>query len=1062
VRLWLTRHRGARHVSTLSRSPTSRFEKGECVLFIGAGIGIHYKDGQGEPLPNVQGLADELVEHFDELKIPKGDLPRVAQLVELRSTRGELDAFIKKRFANVQPDAHIQWLTTFRWRSIYTTNYDMGLEKAYEINGHPPQNPVPISITANMRYTDTQVDVPIFHLHGTPYNPCPSAIVVTELDYTHYKEHRQMVWNRLKNDSAVSTILYVGYSGRDPNWKLIIEEMAQDFKPSKPPISFKVDPYADEIDIEVDKEVRRIETLVISLADFHALVEKEIGDYRPAPDTLNKLRNSVPQHLREHYDKAPAPMLRLLDSWSYVNGEDMSSAPNVEEFLNGFSANWQLVAQNRRFIRDVEAELLDHVLEFSAGANPRSTVFALLGPAGYGITTISMAIAVKIVQEKWGTVFALRQGKDLKEGDISYASSLFPDFPCYFIIDQAKEQAPRIQNALAQQRSVQRNSLFIIAERRNEWLSANPGFHTEDFDVEPLSDAEINRLLDFLTQEDALGDLGPLDRPYQFDIVKKKHEQQLLVAMREATAGDGVGFDTIIETEFRGVDEGVNDSVARELYLLVCCFYQHGILIRDQLIGDILNSELSDLYQKLGTSLDGMIEYVETSKDRGLFALRARHRTIAEIVWKKCGSQVRKEHLLQRSMEKMNLIYDLDRTVFDLFVMSDEIVATFSTFKGKVTFFETAARRAPNNVFVLQHFARMLLHEGQLKLALNQIDEAIGKSKPRVIRPLHHTRGMIMEELAMTEENIELARKYLAHSEREFRICIGEKEADDYGHTGLAELLLRWAKRNGISTAEGSEYLEKSEKVIAEGLKVVSDKSRLLIVSAKIQKELGNRPEWLSKLRQAVESSTGNEISRYLLGRAYREENKPDMAMQVLEPVIRNDFGNVRAYIEYTRAMLDAGESLNKCIATLAQCRLDGEFDAAYIGLFGGLLFLDNRFADAKKLWDDAKERNFSYLERKKKQFLPHDPADRSKPLRLSGSIQVIKQGWVLLQPESGPMVIATMTWVGGSPLKGGDKVDFDITFSAKGAFAENLRRTGESNPKPESPPSDQLSLSLE
>jgi cold shock CspA family protein len=652
-----------------------------------------------------------------------------------------------------------------------------------------------------------------------------------------------------------------------------------------------------------------------------------------------------------------------------------------------------------------------------------------------------MAIAVKIVQDKWGTVFWLRQGKEVKEGDVSYAASIFPDFPCYFVIDQAKEQVAKIQSALTQQRSIKRSSLFLVGERRNEWLSANVQFHTEDFGVDPLSDGEINRLLDFLADENALGELAPLDRPFQFNIVKNKHEKQLLVAMREATAGEGVGFDTIIETEFRGVEEGVDDSLARELYLLVCCFYQHGMLIRDQLIGSILNGDLPNLYQRIGTSLDGMIDYVETNNDRGLYALRARHRTIAEIVWKKCGTTARKEFLLQRSMEKMNLIYELDRTVFDLFVTSDEIVETFSTFDGKVKFFETAVHRAPNNVFVLQHFARMLLHEGHLKLALGQIDDAISKTRPRTIRSLHHTRGLILEQLAMTEDNIDLARKWLAHAEREFRICIADKETDDYGHAGVANLFLRWSWRSGISSGESTEYLQKAERSVATGLKVVSNRSPLLIISAKIQKDLGNRPEWLSKLRQAVDSNTGDDVSRYLLGRAYREEGEPAKTMEVLETIVRTDFGNVRAYLEYTRAMLDVGEPLNKCIATLAQCRLDGESDPAYIGLFGGLLFLDNRFTDAKKLWDDAKEKNFSYDDRKKRQFMPRDPADHSQALRLTGVIQVVKPGFLLIQPESGPLVLSTVTFVHGAALRQGEEVSFDITFSAKGPLAENVRR---------------------
>lgn len=235
--------------------------------------------------------------------------------------------------------------------------------------------------------------------------------------------------------------------------------------------------------------------------------------------------------------------------------------------------------------------------------------------------------------------------------------------------------------------------------------------------------------------------------------------------------------------------------------------------------------------------------------------------------------------------------------------------------------------------------------------------------------------------------------------------------------------------------------MERAEKAVADGLKTASDKSRLLTTSAKIQKELGNRPEWLSKLRQAVESNTGNEISRYLLGCAYRQEKKPDKAMQVLEAVIRNDFGNVRAYTEYTRAMLDAGEPIDKCIATLAQCRLDGESDPAYIGLFGGLLFLENRFADAKKLWDDAKEKNFSYDERKKRQFAPSDPADASKILRLNGVVQIVKPRFVLIQPESGHLVISTSTFAEGAPLKQGEQLSFEISFSAKGPLAESMRR---------------------
>ena len=78
-------------------------------------------------------------------------------------------------------------------------------------------------------------------------------------------------------------------------------------------MAYRIDPFADPLDVELHLEVRRIETLQISLPEFRALVEEEIGDRRPGPETLNKYRQQRPQHLREQYDEAPAAMMRLLE-----------------------------------------------------------------------------------------------------------------------------------------------------------------------------------------------------------------------------------------------------------------------------------------------------------------------------------------------------------------------------------------------------------------------------------------------------------------------------------------------------------------------------------------------------------------------------------------------------------------------------------------------------------------------------------------------------------------------------------------------------------------------------
>jgi tetratricopeptide (TPR) repeat protein len=382
----------------------------------------------------------------------------------------------------------------------------------------------------------------------------------------------------------------------------------------------------------------------------------------------------------------------------------------------------------------------------------------------------------------------------------------------------------------------------------------------------------------------------------------------------------------------------------------------------------------------------------------------------------------------------------VDKIVFDLFIRSDEIVDTFSTFEGKVKFFETAAQRDPDNVFVLQHFARMLLREGKFTSALAQIESAIAKDKTKSIRSLRHTRGLVLAAIALTEANDDLARKWLAQSEREFIHCISAKESDDYGHSGLASLYLAWSRRKKLSDDEGAEYLEKAETAVAKGLRVVREKTALLIISSDIQKDLGNQPERISKLRQAVDADSASAIGRYLLARAYRDQGQPRRTIEVLEPIITTDFTQVRAYIEYTRAMLEIGESIKKCAATISQCGLDGESDPAFVGLYGGLLFMNGQYANATQLWEDAKEQNFSYEERIRKQYIPRDPADPSKRMRFTGTIEHAKPGLVLIQPDQGPVVISTQTLVGSTLLQRGQKVSFDLSFSAKGPFAEHLQ----------------------
>jgi hypothetical protein len=1012
-------------------------ESGDCVLFIGAGIGAHLKRPDGKPAPDGAALAKELTAHFG-LPVTSNDLAKVAQLVEIRKGREPLEAFLKKSLASLEPDEVFRWLTTFRWKAIFTTNYDRGIERAYDLNPDNPQTPVSLSVTAELQQTDPRVQIPIYHLHGTLYGPNPSHIVITQTDYARFQERRRMLWERLNLEFATSTFLYIGYSSRDPNWQLVIDELTREFLPSELPHSFRLDPFADEIDVEILRS-RNLETLPISLADFQILVKSEIGDFRQDPDILKKYEKQVPADLQFAFEKSPAAMLRLLRSWTYVNAANFHEKSNVEKFLEGDRASWSLVGESIPFERDIEDDVWENIIEFATNPKAKSKAIAVLAPAGFGVTTLLMILAANVVAAKVGPVFMLRDGGELLEGDVAFAATLFPNVASFFFVDQAREHATALSTALLQQRQTDNNCLFVFGERKNEWRLARSRMKVDEYELEALSDAEIDRLLDYLTKQNALGKLAELQRDFQFAIVKGKHEKQLLVAMREAT--EGMGFDVIIENEYRGVfdtESPEKSALAKDVYLLTACFHQQGLFIRDSLLSEILGRPLTDLYSLIGDALEGLVLFEETDASRGEFSARTRHRTIAEIVWKKCGLPTSREVLLQSAMEKINLAYRLDKIIFEQFVRDDDIVESFRSQEKKTRFFETACKRDPNSPFVLQHYARMLLREKRASLALSQIDAALRMDSK--IRVLHHTKGTILADLAISADSEDIGRKWMQQSEHEFRTCISMNAADDYSYVVLASLFLGWAKRVG-SPDEAADYITKCEQVVSEALRVVKQRDAILVVSSEVQKWLENEPSRLSKLRMAVaESASTAVIPRYLLGCAYRRAGEPAKCIEVLAPIVKSQFSEFRSSIEYVRAMLDLGEPYAKCVAVLSQSQLDGVTSPVYVSFLGGLLVMDGKNGEAAKIFEEAIRQGFSFEEKNYLHFRPHDLANPENPIRLTGQVVTVKPGYVFIQHDSYPNFISRSTRVADTILQKGVRVTFEPAFCASGPHATKVQ----------------------
>jgi tetratricopeptide (TPR) repeat protein len=452
-------------------------------------------------------------------------------------------------------------------------------------------------------------------------------------------------------------------------------------------------------------------------------------------------------------------------------------------------------------------------------------------------------------------------------------------------------------------------------------------------------------------------------------------------------------------------------------------------------LSELLKTDITELYKIISNTTEGVVVFDCFDTARGSFAARARHHKIAAVVWERCADASQKENIVRETMKALNVNYGIDAHAFDLFVRSDRIVDCIRTLEGRISFFEQASKIDPTSPYVRQHYARMLSRSGQNQLALVQIETAIKNDQN--VRVLYHTKGKILSGLAIAAESIDVGRKYLLQAEVCFNKGISLNDRDHYGFESLASLYFDWSKKIAVKDqSEAADYLSKSEEIISLGLRTVRNRESLWILSAKVQNHLGNTPLSILSLEQAVRERSGCVIARYILARCYRQKKQPQDALSVLEPVIKSSSDEFRAFIEYSLALLECGETFNKAKSILQLSTLYGLSDPRYISTYGGILYLNGEFTAADEVFSRSIKLSFPADELYAIHFRPFDSQDPLKSLYLRGEIVAVKPGYSLIKPDYYPQVICHASKYKGVLMKKGLRVEFVLAFCARGSLA--------------------------
>jgi SIR2-like protein len=786
------------------------------VLFLGAGSSIP------SGAPSGAALARMLEEKLAGGRSVSNNLAELCSILESKVGRGSLVSAVKERLADLAPTGGLLVLPEYAWPTLYTTNFDTLLEKAYARCGKPY---VPIRSNYEIGKAEAVEGAPIIKLHGCitadDSSGFKARLVLTDNDYDEYAQFRETMFGKLAFDLASKDALFIGHSLRDPDVKAQIREAVLLHRRAGAPGRLYALIYEKDPDRALLLESQGVRVAFGGIDEFTDALAAASQAPAPQPSAAaaDATRHTLPVELRAStLDIAAARTL----------------TPNVARLFNGSAATYADIEHGFTFARYDETSVKTWIREGVLAVS-------LVGVAGVGKTTLARRVTEALSRDGYAawehnSAFPLRAANWLRlEAACREAKT-----KALLLIDDSPTFQGQVNTLVESLAGIQGCALQIIMTgERSQWEPRKKvaAIFTKGkvHDLSALGDYDIAQMLNLLADKQDIKRLvdptfARLPRFRQEREIKKRCSADMYVALKNIFGTESL--DGILLREYAHLPNEM-----QEVYRSVAALEAAGARVHRQLVIRLLGVG-ADTLTGLLTALEGLVDEYDINAEDGLYGWRTRHEVVARTIARyKYANQEELVSLLEQVIDACNpAIYLERRTITDL-CLSDYGIPRVSSEDKRIELYERIIEKAPGERVPRHRLVSLLMRRDafdQAEYALREAVEAVN-----IDSPLHRYKVLLLAARAQRAEGLLVEDRRALLLEARSLAYEGIRKFSDDKHSYL--VFARLASTY-LAVTKSDSFTEEAVRVLREGFERLSD-PQLARELRRVEQNLDVEPE---------------------------------------------------------------------------------------------------------------------------------------------------------------------------------------------------------------------------